>query len=290
MKAVILAGGFGSRLSEETQVKPKPMVEIGGRPILWHIMKIYAAHAITDFIICCGYKGFMIKEYFANYFLHHADWRFDLKNNRMELLRNGVEHWSVTVIDTGENTMTGGRLKRVQEFIGDETFCLTYGDGVSDVDVSKTVEFHRHHKALATLTVIQAPGRFGLVTLGTQQTHVHQFREKPNAQGAWINGGFFVLEPQVFDYIAGDATVWELDPLEKLASDNELVAYKHRGFWLPMDTLRDKMTLEELWASGKAPWKVWDTEGVTEISGRISSPEVAGRMLIPSSESGAICK
>jgi glucose-1-phosphate cytidylyltransferase len=257
MKAVILAGGFGSRLSEETQIKPKPMVEIGGKPILWHIMKIYTAHGITDFIICCGYKGYAIKEYFANYFLYHADCRFDLKNNRMEVLRNGVEHWNVTLVDTGEHTMTGGRLKRVREHIGDATFCFTYGDGVSDVNISDLIEFHREQKALATLTATQPPGRFGALTLGSTQTHVNGFREKPGGDGAWVNGGFFVVEPKAIDYIAGDAMPWEREPLEKLSQDGALAAYKHRGFWYPMDTLRDRMYLEELWGSGHAPWKVW---------------------------------
>jgi glucose-1-phosphate cytidylyltransferase len=257
VKAVILAGGFGSRLSEETQIRPKPMVEIGGKPILWHIMKIYAAHGITDFVVCCGYKGYMIKEYFANYFLHQSDCRFDLKHNRMDVLRNGVEPWNVTLIDTGENTMTGGRLKRVREHIGTETFCFTYGDGVSDLNIQELIAFHRRQNARATLTATQPPGRFGALTLGSAQTHVDGFQEKPGGDGAWINGGFFVLEPEVFDCISSDATVWEKEPLEKLAQDGALAAYKHRGFWHPMDTVRDKMYLEELWASGKAPWKVW---------------------------------
>lgn len=258
MRVVILAGGFGSRLSEETQVKPKPMVEIGGKPILWHIMKIYAANGITDFIICCGYKGHLIKEYFANYFLNQINCRFDLQNNRMEVLSsNNVEPWSVTLIDTGENTMTGGRLKRVRQYVGDETFCLTYGDGVSNVDIRDLVDFHRQQRGLATLTAAQPPGRFGALTLGDTQTHVNSFREKPGSEGAWINGGFFVLEPGVFDYISDDSTVWEKDPLERLAQDDALAAYKHRGFWHPMDTLRDRMYLEDLWRSGKAPWKVW---------------------------------
>jgi glucose-1-phosphate cytidylyltransferase len=257
MKTVILAGGFGSRLSEETQIKPKPMIEIGGRPILWHIMKIYAAHGLTDFIVCCGYKGYVIKEYFANYFLYQADCRFDLKNNRMEVLRNGVEPWSVTLIDTGEHTMTGGRLKRVREYIGDETFCFTYGDGVSDLNIREIVEFHRAQEVLATLTAIQPPGRFGALTLGSAQTHVHGFREKPDGDGAWINGGFFVVEPEALDRITDDSTIWEKEPLEELARMDQLAAFKHRGFWQSMDTLRDKMYLEELWASGRAPWKVW---------------------------------
>ena len=258
MKAVILAGGVGSRLSEETQVKPKPMVEIGGQPILWHIMKIYAAHGIRDFVICCGYKGYMIKQYFANYFLYHADCRFDLKNNRMDVLRNGVEPWSVTLIDTGETTMTGGRLRRVREHVGGETFCLTYGDGVSDVNIRELVELHRDQNVLATLTATQPPGRFGALTLGSAETLVTSFSEKPGGDGAWINGGFFVLEPSVIDYIDDDSTVFEKEPLQRLAAANRLAAYKHRGFWQPMDTLRDKMTLEGLWASGTAPWKVWD--------------------------------
>jgi glucose-1-phosphate cytidylyltransferase len=258
MKAVILAGGAGSRLSEETHVKPKPMVEIGGKPILWHIMKMYAAHGITDFIVCCGYKGHVIKEYFANYFIYHADCRFDLKHHRMEVLHNGVEPWSVSLVDTGEKTMTGGRLRRVRQHLDGETFCFTYGDGVSDVDVTDLIRFHRRHGALATLTAAQPPGRFGALTLGQTQTHVSAFREKPDGDGAWINAGFAVLEPGALDYITDDTTVWEQEPLQGLARDGALAAYKHRGFWQPMDTLRDKMLLEELWAAGKAPWKVWD--------------------------------
>jgi glucose-1-phosphate cytidylyltransferase len=257
MKAVILAGGFGSRLSEETQIKPKPMVEVGGQPILWHIMKIYSAYGIDDFIVCCGYKSYMIKEYFANYFLNQADCRFDLKNNRMEVLRNGVEPWQVTLIDTGQNTMTGGRLRRVAKYLDGETFCFTYGDGVSDVNIRALVEFHRQQRTLATLTAIQPPGRFGALTLGEAQTHVDGFREKPGGDGAWVNGGFFVIEPKALEYISDDSTVWERGPLEELARINQLAAYKHRGFWQPMDTLRDKIYLEELWKSGSAPWKVW---------------------------------
>ncbi len=264
MKAVILAGGFGSRLSEETQVKPKPMIEIGGKPILWHIMKIYAAHGIDDFIICCGYKGYIIKEYFANYFLHQCDCRFDLKNNRMEVLRNGVERWNVTLVDTGENSMTGGRLKRVREHIGDETFCFTYGDGVSDVNIRDLVQFHRTQRAMATLTATQPQGRFGSLSLGSTQTWVNGFKEKPAGDGGWINGGFFVLEPQAIDYIDGDATVWEQEPLQNLARDGVLAAYVHRGFWQPMDTLRDRMVLEELWKSGHAPWNVWQSDKQTQ--------------------------
>src|SRR5262249_23095131 len=250
MKAVILAGGFGSRLSEETHLKPKPMVEIGGKPILWHIMKIYTAHGITEFIICCGYKGFMIKEYFANYFLFQSDCRFDLKNNRMDVLRNGVEHWTVTVIDTGENTMTGGRIKRARQYIGDETFCLTYGDGVSDVDIRAVIDFHREQKALATLTASQLPGRFGALTLGRSQTHVDSFREKPSGDGAWINGGFFVLEPRIFDYIDGDSTIWELEPLGRLGGGGKVAGYKHRGLWVPMDTVRGKNGVEGMTKPG----------------------------------------
>ena len=257
MKVVILAGGFGSRLSEETQVKPKPMIEIGGKPILWHILKMYSHYGINEFIICCGYKGYVIKEYFANYFLHHSDCRFDLKNNKVEMLRNGVEHWNVTLLDTGENTMTGGRLRRVRDHIGDETFCFTYGDGVCDVNVNELIAFHREQKVLATLIATQPPGRFGALTLGSTQTHVEHFAEKPGGDGAWINGGFFVLEPSVIDYIDGDSTIWEREPLEKLVSLGQVAAYKHRGFWHSMDTLRDKMVLESMWASGNPPWKVW---------------------------------
>ena len=258
MKTVILAGGFGSRLSEETHVKPKPMIEIGGKPVLWHILKMYSHYGINDFIICCGYKGYLIKEYFANYFLYHSDCRFDLKNNKIEILKNGVDHWNVTLIDTGENTMTGGRLKRVKEQIGDGTFCLTYGDGVCDVNIQHLIEFHREQKVLATLTAAQPPGRFGTMTLRSAQTHVEHFAEKPVGDGAWINGGFFVLEPAVIDLIDGDETVWEREPLERLVSLNALAAYKHRGFWQSMDTLRDKMLLESLWAAGNPPWKVWE--------------------------------
>jgi glucose-1-phosphate cytidylyltransferase len=257
MKAVILAGGIGSRLSEETQVKPKPLVEIGGRPILWHIMKIYGAHGIRDFVICCGYKGHLIKDYFANYFLNHADCRFDLRANRMEVLRNCAEDWSVTVVDTGENTMTGGRLKRVRQYIGDETFCMTYGDGVGNVDLGALMRFHREQRVLATVTAAQPPGRFGALTLDSSQPRVSEFLEKPGGDGMWVNAGFFVLEPQALDYIDGDATIWEKTPLESLAHERTLAAYRHTGFWQPMDGLRDKVYLEELWSSGNAPWKVW---------------------------------
>lgn len=257
MKAVILAGGFGTRLSEETGWRPKPMVEIGDYPILWHIMKIYSAYGINDFIICCGYKSYMIKEYFSNYFLYRADVTFDIKNNTMEVLQNEVEPWKVTLVDTGEKTMTGGRLKRVRDYLGDETFFLTYGDGVSNIRIDQLLEFHRQQDTLATLTAVQPPGRFGAFNLEKEQNKIPSFKEKPQGDGAWINGGFFVLEKGVFDYIAGDSTVWEEEPMKKLAQNNMLAAFRHHGFWHPMDTLRDKNVLEELWQSGKAPWKVW---------------------------------
>ena len=257
MKAVILAGGFGTRISEESVVKPKPMIEIGHKPILWHIMKIYSAHGVTDFVICCGYRGELIKEYFANYFLHRSDVTFDLRNNQMQVHQNHVEPWRVTLVDTGDNSMTGGRIKCVKDYLDGEAFCLTYGDGVSDVNIRELVEFHRQQKTLATLTAVQPPGRFGAFTLEQEKTTVSSFREKPTGDGAWVNGGFFVLEPQVLDYIAGDETVWEREPMEQLAQEGQLSAFKHSGFWQPMDTLRDKMVLEQLWDSGKAPWKVW---------------------------------
>jgi glucose-1-phosphate cytidylyltransferase len=257
MKAIILAGGYGTRISEESAVRPKPMVEIGGKPILWHIMKIYSSYDITDFIICCGYKGHMIKEFFANYFLHLADVTFDLKNNQMEVHSNNVEPWRVTLVDTGDGTMTGGRLRRVKHYIGNETFCFTYGDGVGNIDIRRLIEFHWEQKALATLTAVKPPGRFGAFSLGHDQTKIAAFNEKPQGDGAWINGGFFVLEPAAMDYITGDATVWEREPLEKLAQDGLLSAYKHYGFWQPMDTLRDKNVLDKMWQTGEAPWKVW---------------------------------
>ena len=257
MKAVILAGGIGTRLSEETQVRPKPLVEIGGRPILWHIMKIYAAHGIREFVICCGYKGHLIKDYFAGYFLHQADCRFDLRTNRMEVLRSCAEDWSVTLIDTGENTMTGGRLKRVREYIGDGTFCMTYGDGVGNVDLAALTRFHHDQGVLATVTAAQPPGRFGALTLESAQPRVSEFLEKPGGDGMWVNAGFFVLEPKVLDYIDDDSTIWEKKPLEALAHERTLAAYRHQGFWQPMDGLRDKVYLEELWSTGNAPWKVW---------------------------------
>lgn len=258
MKAVILAGGYGTRISEESGVRPKPMVEIGGKPILWHIMKIYSHYGINEFIICCGYKGYVIKEYFANYFLHMSDVTFDMLNNKMEVHENKTEPWKVTLVDTGEGTMTGGRLKRVKSYVGNETFCMTYGDGVSDIDIRSAIEFHKNQKTLATLTAVQQPGRFGAFNLTDSQSKISLFMEKPTGgDSPWINGGFFVLEPGVFDYIADDTTTWEKDPMENLAKEGNLAAYKHRGFWQPMDTLRDKNVLEELWQKGKAPWKAW---------------------------------
>lgn len=255
MQAVILAGGLGTRISEETSLRPKPMIEIGGKPILWHVMKIYSHYGIHDFIICLGYKGYMIKEYFANYFLHMSDVTFDMANNSMKIHQNSAEPWKVTLVDTGEATMTGGRIKRVKDYVGDKTFCLTYGDGVGNVDIQKLVDFHRSHKNLATLTAVQPPGRFGALEL--KGSSVLRFLEKPHGDGAWINGGFFVLEPQVLDLIPGDETIWEREPLAQLSQQGSLRAYFHEGFWQPMDTLRDKNHLEELWSSGKAPWKVW---------------------------------
>lgn len=254
MKAVILAGGAGTRISEESSLKPKPMIEIGGKPILWHIMKIYSAHGIRDFVICCGYKGYVIKDYFANYFLHVSDVAFDVVNNKMQVLQNGAEPWRVTVTDTGLETMTGGRLKRARRYLDEEDFCLTYGDGVADINLTQLIEFHRQQKTLATVTAVSPAGRFGaLVTSGNK---VLSFREKPEGSG-WINGGFFVLSPRVIDYIEGDQTTWEGDPLERLAREGQLAAYPHEGFWHPMDTLRDKHQLESLWSDGNAPWKVW---------------------------------
>ena len=257
MKAVILAGGLGTRLSEETSIRPKPMVEVGGKPILWHIMKIYSAHGINDFIICCGYKGYIIKEYFANYFLHMSDVTFDMRFNQMNVHSGYAEPWRVTLVNTGDNTMTGGRLKQVREHIGNETFCFTYGDGVSNINITELIKFHQEQKTLATLSAVQPAGRFGAISLGPEQTKITSFKEKPEGDGAWINGGYFVLEPQVIDFIDDHSTVWEKEPLEKLADLEQLSAYKHDGFWQPMDTLRDKNYLEELWQSGKAPWQVW---------------------------------
>lgn len=257
MKAVILAGGFGTRISEESSIKPKPMVEIGGKPILWHIMKIYSSYGINDFVICCGYKSHVVKEYFANYHLHCSDVTFDLTRNEMEIHTSCVESWRVTLVETGDGTMTGGRLKRVKEFIGDETFCFTYGDGVSDINIRDLITFHKDRGALATLTAVQPPGRFGAFKLGHNEYKISSFKEKPDGDGAWVNSGFFVLEPGVMEYIEGDSTSWEKEPMESLAATGNLAAYKHHGFWQPMDTLRDKHVLEDLWQSGQAPWKVW---------------------------------
>lgn len=255
MKAVILAGGLGTRISEETTVKPKPMVEIGGKPILWHIMKVYSAHGINDFVICCGYKGYIIKEYFANYFLHMSDVTFDLTKNQVKVHQNNSEPWRVTLVDTGESTMTGGRLKRVRNFLDSEDFCFTYGDGVSDVDIGALIQQHKTSGLKVTLTAVQPPGRFGALNLAGQT--ITGFQEKPVGDGGWINGGFFVCSPSVLEHIEGDGTIWERGPLEMLASQGELGAYFHHGFWQPMDTLRDKLHLEELWGSGKAAWKLW---------------------------------
>ncbi|HNX75903.1 MAG TPA: glucose-1-phosphate cytidylyltransferase [Candidatus Rifleibacterium sp.] len=256
MKAVILAGGIGSRISEESQLKPKPMIEIGGRPILWHIMKIYSAHNINDFVICCGYKGYMIKEYFANYFLHMSDVTFDMQKNTMEVHYRHAEPWRVTLVDTGENTLTGGRLKRVKEYVkAEEMFAFTYGDGVADVNISQQIDFHRSHGKLVTVTAVQPPGRYG--ALDIEGESVKGFIEKPRGDGGWINGGFFILSPQVIELIKGDGTAWETTPLETAARKDELRAFYHEGFWQPMDTLRDKNNLEDLWQNGKAPWKVW---------------------------------
>ena len=255
LKAVILAGGYGTRISEETYLRPKPMIEIGGMPLLWHIMKTYSTYGINDFIICCGYKGYMIKEYFANYFLHMSDVTFNIANNKMEVHKKFAEPWKVTLVDTGLETMTGGRLKRVKNFLDNETFCFTYGDGLSDINITNLINFHKTKKTLATITAVQSPGRFG--ELNVEKDRVSNFQEKPRGDGKWINGGYFVLEPKVLEYIQDNSTVWEREPLEKLARDGQLSAYKHTGFWRPVDTLRDKNYLEELWNSHKAIWKVW---------------------------------
>ena len=256
MKAVILAGGLGTRISEETHLKPKPMIEVGGKPILWHILKIYSAYGINDFLICVGYKGYVIKEYFANYFLHMSDVTFDIRNNKMEVHQKHAEPWKVTIVDTGEETMTGGRLKRVRDYLGDESFCFTYGDGVCDVNIKELVSFHEAHGKEATVTAVQPPGRYGALSIGAGGL-VQEFQEKPIGDKSWINGGFFVLQPKVLDRIAGDEIFWEREPMEELALESQLAAFEHPGFWRPMDTLRDKVLLEELWSSGKAPWKVW---------------------------------
>lgn len=255
MKAVILAGGLGTRISEESHLRPKPMIEIGGRPILWHIMKMYSHHGINDFVVCLGYRGYVIKEYFANYFLHMSDVTFDMANNSMEVHQRYAEPWRVTLVDTGQETLTGGRLKRVSQYVQGETFCLTYGDGVSDVNLRALIEFHKKHGRKATVTAIQPPGRYGALKLSGMR--VDSFQEKPAGDGAWINGGFFVLEPEVLDMIKGDHTSWESEPLQQLAQQGELMAYDHKGFWQAMDTLRDKTHLEELWTKELAPWKTW---------------------------------
>lgn len=257
MKAVILAGGLGTRLSEETTLKPKPMVEIGGKPILWHIMKIYSHYGINDFVVCCGYKGYAIKEYFANYFMHMSDLTVDLKSGNIELHHSKAEPWKITLVDTGINTMTGGRIKRIKDYIDNETFMLTYGDGVANVKIDDLLKYHRQSNKLATVTAVQPSGRFGALTID-DKNNVGLFMEKPDGDGSWINGGFFVLEPEIFDYIDGDETTFEKEPLENVAKQNQLVAYKHKGFWKPMDTLRDKNELEALWTKNQAPWKLWD--------------------------------
>lgn len=256
MKVVLLAGGLGTRLSEETVLKPKPMVEIGGKPILWHIMKIYAAHGFNEFVVCLGYKGYVIKEYFANYFLHQSDVTFDMKHNNMQIHNSQAEPWKVTLVDTGVDTMTGGRVKRVKEYINNKPFMLTYGDGVGSVNINELVNFHNENGKLLTVTAVQPSGRFGALNL-SNTNEVTSFMEKPKGDGAWINGGFFVCQPEVIDYIQEDTTIFEKDPLENIAKDNQMVAFKHEGFWKPMDTLRDKQELENQWESGKAPWKIW---------------------------------
>ncbi|MFC5528938.1 glucose-1-phosphate cytidylyltransferase [Cohnella yongneupensis] len=255
MKAVILAGGFGTRISEETHLMPKPMIQIGGKPILWHIMKTYSFYGINDFIICLGYKGYMIKEYFSNYFLHTSDVTFDLRTNEMTIHKNQAEPWRITLVDTGEETMTGGRLKRAQSHVGNETFCFTYGDGVSNVNIEQLIRFHKQKGRLATVTTVQPPGRFGAINL--DEDRIVGFKEKPQGDGNWINGGYFVLDPEIFDFIKGDESIWEQEPMEALASEGHLSAFFHSGFWHPMDTLRDKVKLEELWQSDCPPWKVW---------------------------------
>lgn len=257
MKVVILAGGLGTRMSEETDLKPKPMVEIGGRPILWHIMKLYSTFGLNDFLICCGFKGYMIKEYFANYLLHVSDVTFDLPSNEMHVHQSFAEPWKITLVDTGELTMTGGRLKRITEYLGDDPFCFTYGDGVGNIDIGRLIKFHMNQGLLATVTAIQPPGRFGAIKLSKNETMVESFEEKPGGDGAWINGGFFVLSPEVIKYIEGDDTKWEEEPMRKLALDGQMAAFIHDGFWQCMDTLRDKKLLETHWATGKAPWKIW---------------------------------
>ncbi len=255
MKSVILAGGLGTRISEETHLKPKPMIEIGGMPLLWHIMKTYSFHGINDFVICCGYKGYMIKEYFANYFLHMSDVTFDMKQNIMEVHKKSAEPWKVTLVDTGIDTMTGGRLKRIKKYVDNETFCFTYGDGLSDLSIKDLIDLHNTQKTLSTVTAVQPPGRFG--ALNIEKNKITSFEEKPLGDGSWINGGYFVLEPDIFDYIENDQTIWEREPIEKLAKDSQLSVHKHNGYWNAVDTLRDKNHMEDLWNSKQAPWKVW---------------------------------
>ncbi len=255
MKCVILAGGLGTRISEESTIRPKPMIEIGGKPVLWHVMKIYSSHGINDFIVCCGYKQYVIKEYFANYFLHNSDVTFDMSKNKMEVHEHTNEPWKVTLVDTGADTMTGGRLKRVGKYLDNDDFCFTYGDGLSDVNITELIKTHKASKKIATVTAVQPPGRFGALVMKGEL--VTSFAEKPKGDGAWVNGGFFVLNPSALDFIDNDQSIWERSPMEKIAELRELNAYKHNGFWQPMDTLRDKMMLEDLWSSNKAPWKVW---------------------------------
>lgn len=255
MKAVILAGGYGTRISEETHLKPKPMIEIGGRPLLWHIMKLYSFYGINDFIICCGYKGYVIKEYFSNYLLHMSDITFDMKNNKMEIHKKSIEPWTVTLVETGLDTMTGGRLKKIEKYLDNETFCFTYGDGVGDININNLITFHNKQKTLATVTAVQPPGRFGKLNFDSNK--IINFQEKIIGDGNWINGGFFVLEKKVLDYIKDDSTVWEREPLERLANENQLSGFKHTGFWHPVDTLRDKECLEKLWKSENVKWNVW---------------------------------
>jgi len=256
MKVVILAGGRGTRIAEESEIRPKPMINIGGKPVLWHIMKIYSAHGLHDFVICCGYKGYIIKEYFAHYFLHMSDVTFDMQNNGMQVHQKKAEPWRVTLVDTGEETETGGRLKRIRNYLNDDEFCFTYGDGLADVNITALIQFHRGQGTLASLTAVRPPGRFGALNL--EEARIRGFQEKPPGDSAWVNGGFFVLSPEIFDYIDGDRTIWERDPMERLAEEGNLSAYFHRGFWQCMDTLRDKIRLEELWAGGNAPWKCWE--------------------------------
>ena len=289
MKAVILAGGYGTRISEESGVRPKPMVEIGGRPILWHIMKIYAHHGITDFVVCCGYKGHLIKQYFSDYFLLNSDVTFQMDRNEMQIHRINAEPWTVTLVDTGLETMTGGRLRRVQKYLDNETFCLTYGDGVSNIDIEASIRYHREQGLLATLTAVRQPGRFGVFNLAGDDSRVSNFMEKPEGgETPWINGGFFVLEPGIFDYLAGDDTVWEKAPLENLAADGQLAAYRHTGFWQPMDTLRDRNMLEELWQAGKAQWNVWANDDARPVAQPVLDSILAAPLSTPVSHRRAI--